>query len=786
MTRISVIMPVWNEASVLAEALDSVLSQTLREIEILCVDDGSVDASVAILREYAAKDSRVKVLTQLNSGPAAARNLALAEASGEFVAFLDADDRYPESTTLEKLYAAAVENGVKVCGGGIEIVGEGHCERTFTGAFAGNTFDRPGIRRFADYQYSFGFTRFIYLRKLLVDNSIAFPPLRRFQDPPFMVRALAAAGEFMALDFPTYAVRYEQKPFNWFVNGCGKVLDLLEGLRLNLVFAKENGFSDLREHTCRLMDWQYAKPIRMGLERDPRVDAALKAVEEVAGYESRPREIFKRLDDKKIKLFMVYHKDSPRLDAYPFVPIQVGSSPDIPGIEYRDDFNDNIAAKNPNFCELTAHYWIWKNVKADYVGLMHYRRLLSFTKCSDWTFTDFSEKTRRRFGWDEETVAGLLSKYDILMPPDDECFPPGERGHLMTPYEFHCYEHRKSDIDETLAIIDELTPEMSVFAKKALCEDRHECFGNVCVMRKDLFDAYSEWLFKVLFELERRIKIPVNREEARLFGFLSERLVMVWLGYARERLGARIWHARSMPFGDFGEDLHPVLSVRSHETVENPLVSVVIPVYNVAPFLPKCLNSISGQCLDEIEIICVDDGSSDGSAELLHAAAARDRRIRVILGDHRGPGAARNRGLAVAKGKYIAFVDSDDWVDRFIWFRSVRKAERDGLDLVLFYVDRVDDATGERTPDYLTWLGFDNQDDYHGVFTWREPNQSPFRYACYPVNRLIRRDLWGDKKFPEGLVMGEDMPVHIAVMLEAKRIGILRCPFYFYRQRPGS
>ena len=785
MIKISVIMPVWNEEAVLGEALDSVLGQTLREIEVICVDDGSTDATLDILRSRAADDPRVKVLTQRNAGPAAARNLALAKATGEFVAFLDADDRYPESTTLEKLYVAAIENGVKVCGGGVEIVGEGHCERTFTGAFAGNVFDRPGVRRFSDYQYSFGFYRFIYLRKLIVDNAIVFPPLRRFQDPPFMVRALDAAGEFMALDFPTYTFRYESKPFNWFSNGCGKVLDLLEGLRLNLVFAKERNYAELREHTCRLMDWQYAKPIRMGLEKDPRVDAALKAVEEVAGYESRPREIFRRVDDRKIKLFMVYHKDSPRLEAYPFVPIQVGPAPDIPGIEYRDDFNDSIAAKNPNFCELTAQYWIWKNVKAEYVGLMHYRRLIPFNGCSEWTFTDFSEETCRRFGWNAESVEKLLAKYDILLPPNDIVFPPGEPRHIMTPYEFHCYEHRKGDIDAALAAIREVTPEFADYADRALCKSHHECFGNICVMRKDLFDAYSEWLFKVLFEVERRIEIPANREEARLFGFLSERLVMVWLLYAREKLGARVWHAKSMPFGDFPEDLHPALAVKPHAAVADPKVSVVIPVYNVERYLPKCLNSVCGQCLDEIEVICVDDGSTDSSPEILREAADRDRRIRVVKGEHRGPGAARNRGIAEAKGRYLAFVDSDDWVDRFIWFRSVRKAERDDLDMVLFRVDRVDDATGVREPDLFSWLGL-YYDDHVPVFRWDDHVQNPFCACCYPVARLVRRDFWGDTRFPEDVVIGEDMLPHVITALTAKRIGHFEQSFYFYRQRHGS
>ena len=95
----------------------------------------------------------------------------------------------------------------------------------------------------------------------------------------------------------------------------------------------------------------------------------------------------------------------------------------------------------------------------------------------------------------------------------------------------------------------------------------------------------------------------------------------------------------------------------------------------------------------------MDDGSTDGSAAILAEAARTDRRIKVVKGDHRGPGAARNRGIAVAKGKYLAFVDSDDWVDRFIWFRSVKKAELYDLDMVFFGVERVDDTTGERELD---------------------------------------------------------------------------------------
>ena len=121
-TKISVIIPVYNGEAQLNRCLDSVLRQTLAEIEVLCVDDGSTDQSLHILKAYAEKDARVHVIEQENSGAGVARNNALANASGVFVAFMDSDDKYPDPTVLEKLYEAAVTHETKIAGGYCNII----------------------------------------------------------------------------------------------------------------------------------------------------------------------------------------------------------------------------------------------------------------------------------------------------------------------------------------------------------------------------------------------------------------------------------------------------------------------------------------------------------------------------------------------------------------------------------------------------------------------------------------------------------------------------------------
>ena len=488
---------------------------------------------------------------------------------------------------------------------------------------------------------------------------------------------------------------------------------------------------------------------------------------------------------KKIKIFTVYHKQLPIINVDPFVPIQVGGAPDIKGIKYRDNKGDSIAHKNANFCELTAHYWIWKNVKADYVGLCHYRRIPSFSGKWGTDFKDFSKGTCDYFGWNRETIEGLLADHNVLMSPCWDVFPPGEPGNLMTPYEFHAYEHRESDIAEVLQVIKDKTPEFVPYAQKALCKDTRQCFANICVMRKDLFDHYSKWLFTVLFELERRITLPESAEQARVFGFLSERLIMVWLAYAREHLEVRPWFANALPVGDFGESIRDEkVMVRPREKVENPILSVVVPVYNVERYLHKCLNSVCNQSEERIEIICINDGSTDSSLQILKDFAAVDKRIRIIDQKNAGLGAARNRGIDEAVGKYIAFVDSDDWVDRYIWMRTIQKAEKFDLQMVLFDPIDVNDETGARYQTDWECTNFP-QECYKGAFTWRDIGRDPFATCVYAHNRILRRDFVGNRRFPTG-VLYEDNAFHFEMLFTAERIGAFQCGFYFYRIRSNS
>ena len=127
-------------------------------------------------------------------------------------------------------------------------------------------------------------------------------------------------------------------------------------------------------------------------------------------------------------------------------------------------------------------------------------------------------------------------------------------------------------------------------------------------------------------------------------------------------------------------------------------VSVIVPVYNAEAHLKECLESICGQTLENIEIICVDDGSTDGSAEIIRHMAASDVRITLIQQNNAGAGAARNNGLRNARGRYLSFLDADDFFDPYMLEKACKKADDDSADMVVFKADFYNDTTGTFTP----------------------------------------------------------------------------------------
>ena len=234
--KVSVIIPVYNTEKYLRECLDSVTNQTLKEIEIICINDGSTDNSLEILKDYAQKDNRITAVTQQNSGSGIARNCGLNLAKGEFVAFMDPDDYYPKNTTLETLYSKAKENNVNIAGGSMQKFSKEKGIFPVEQMEPEYVFHKEGIVFFKDYQFDYGYSRFIYNRELLFNNKIMFPNYLRRQDPPFFIEIMYKAKKFYAIAEETYTYRVSYKEIEWTQR---RITDLILSMTNSLKYTSE-------------------------------------------------------------------------------------------------------------------------------------------------------------------------------------------------------------------------------------------------------------------------------------------------------------------------------------------------------------------------------------------------------------------------------------------------------------------------------------------------------------------------------------------------------------------
>jgi hypothetical protein len=263
-----------------------------------------------------------------------------------------------------------------------------------------------------------------------------------------------------------------------------------------------------------------------------------------------------------IKIFVATHQENISFSNKCFCPIQVGkinSNIDLSIIG--DDIGEHISEKNKNYSELTAMFCMWKNFKYDYAGLMHYRRYLITEKIKtpnkfhelfktvavkigkinflEKIFIEFYTKQYSNIPGYLNMNSYQLLRYidsnfhkieDLLIKKNIDVVLPKKSFTIKTPYEmykaFHIIEH----LDKLIQIIKERFHEIYPYVLEGLHKN-YAYYGNIFIMKWNYFDKYCEFLFDVLFELEKQIIIPTDNYQKRVFGFLSERLMAPFIDY---------------------------------------------------------------------------------------------------------------------------------------------------------------------------------------------------------------------------------------------------------------
>lgn len=218
------------------------------------------------------------------------------------------------------------------------------------------------------------------------------------------------------------------------------------------------------------------------------------------------------------------------------------------------------------------------------------------------------------------------------------------------------------------------------------------------------------------------------------------------------------------------------------------MISVIVPVYNVEKYLYVCINSILKQSYKDFEVICIDDASTDSSLEILEYFAQKDSRIKIIKNkENKGLGASRNRGIEASKGKYILFLDSDDWYSFDTLEILVTEAEKNNLEVLMFKNIVYYEETQKFGMEPFYEMKFMDKFAYK-IFNHWDLNKKIFAVPIGACNKLYLKSFLEENniRFPNENYIHEDNPFSCKVLLKAKRISYISKYFYNRRRRDNS
>ena len=241
-------------------------------------------------------------------------------------------------------------------------------------------------------------------------------------------------------------------------------------------------------------------------------------------------------DNRSVRIIVATHKKYEMPIDSIYLPLHVGAAEKNIDFGYmKDDTGENISNLNSSFCELTGLYWAWKNLKADYIGLVHYRRHFCVKK-----------KSKKPI---ENVLTG--KEANEILKTSDIIVPKKRRYYIESLYSHYKHTHYFSQLDETRKILEEMYPEYIKDYDQVIRRSWGYMF-NMMILRRDYMDEYCTWLFNILFELKCRVEtgkvedsVNLSRFQGRFYGRISEILFNVWLVHQlRERKIKRVKEVR--------------------------------------------------------------------------------------------------------------------------------------------------------------------------------------------------------------------------------------------------
>jgi len=843
MPKVSIIVPVYNVEEYLRECLDSLINQTLRDIEIICVNDGSTDSSPQILSEYEQLDSRVRVINKPNAGYGHTMNMGLNSATGEYVGIVESDD-YASLNMYEVLYNIAKQFDLdyikadfyrfKNEGGNLNLeYNDLSNGRKYLYNRVLNPQDNLEIIKFIMNTWSG-----IYKREFLDGHNIRHneTPGASYQDNGFFFQTFCWAERVYFLDKPFYMNRRDNP--NSSVMSKGKVFCMSDEYQFIRQFLERNPelkekyitiywlrkyhgymftYKRIGEEHKRMYLKFFSDEFKKALE-DGELDQSLftenewinlnKIIEDPeALYFEKFIDQYRRMYNRTKNELASTRKELEKLKRSGFrfsnSQSKLSRVPRLARSAIRHCKNYGFVSAMQRAKDKLA-----RNVEKNYeykvsVVIPVYNAELYLSQCLDSIVsqtlkeiqiicvddcsTDSTPDILKRYAARDNRITVITNKTNLRAGESRNRgikIAKGEYLHFMDSddyLELNAYEElygraKKHNLDLLQAKVHGIdfetseevankrynlthlhqqdfdvktnfhknpekfmkimvTPWSSLYKNSMIKKYNIQFNDLICVNDRSFFNhaiiSARSVMFMDHYFLYHRINNPnsligirarnfdchfksyeiikaqcshLNKDE--LFYVLESELqdMFIWYNkYKRENVLAEKITAQVQSFVNkldmsiFKDHLKRCRWLsdyvdlkwlpRTLERSGGVKVSVIIPVYNVEDYLPQCLDSVLGQTLKDIEVICVDDGSTDKSPEILKEYADKDSRVLVIHQENQFAGAARNKGLEIAKGEYLSFLDADDFFEPTMLQQSYAMAKEFDTDFVVFRSD---------------------------------------------------------------------------------------------------
>ncbi len=818
--KVSVIIPIQNLENYLEKSLDSVVNQTFKEIEIICVDDASTDNSPKILNDFAKRDDRITIIRQeKQQGQASARNRALALAKGEYIAFVDGDD-WVDVRMIESLYENALKNDSDIVMCATKVFDEQ--EQQFaedTGYYSLSIFDDSfDNKTFSHFDcpelildINVAIWSKLYKKDFLYKNKIRFSDGYIFEDLLFFFETYLQAKTVSVSREKFYFYR-----INRFGSTMRKVekqiLDRIEMVSQTFKLFKELPYYE--EIKFKIIDWLISDLFH----RYTLVSSKYK------------KEFFYRM--KKVFLDLDFKGIDPKIleNIYYFKEFQLVTENEFEACnsKFFDTFTDS-KKKNQ---ELKSKYEeqihlnsISFQKEIDSLKTFYNQELENQKISQEKIFEEYHQsELKNQREWHENYIKEELEKQSQYHENNlkEELFKQSQyhENNLKEQSQFYennlkeelekqsqYYENRLKEESEKQSQLhesclkEELQKQSQYYENEIQrkLESQQKWFEGEIERRISEVDVWhnnnlenhlkgqKEYYETELSNLESKLKQEIEDQRLSYEQQISDQLAQFDKDTKYLKLAIKALKKVRNIGNNFKKAIvRPVETSQEVLETKTPKVSVILPIYNVDKYLRQSLDSLINQTLKDIEIICVNDGSTDNCFNILEEYSQKDSRIKVIHKKNAGTGAARNDGLRIATGECIGFVDPDDWVRENMFERLYSLIQEKDVDIVMCTPGGFDEQNQqERDFPYFVDANFKSELE-NGIFNWR--SISPFSYPMCVWNKLYKKELFDKHKidFAEGLDF-EDHKVIFGSLLTAEKICFVREKLYIYRfNREGS